>query len=128
MEDLIAIANALSGVFYIATADENQPHVRPFDGAAVVDGYLYIGTNNTKDVYKQIEKNPKVEIFSMEQGIVRFTAEAYPVDDKKLNEKAYTAIGKEYSDDCVALKLKNMRGVFTDSMGEKTNFIINAAD
>ena len=122
MEDTFAVANALSGVFYIATTDGDQPHVRPFDGAVIIDGHFYIGTNRKKDVFKQIEKNSKVEIFSMEQGLVRFVAEAFPVDDEKLNEEIYNALGKEYSDDAVALELKNAKGTFQDSMGEKTEF------
>ena len=123
--ELFKIAEALSGVFYIATTDKEQPHVRPFDGAVVFAGSVYIGTNKTKDVFKQIEKNPKVEIFSMENGVIRFTAEAYPVEDEAKNQEIYESLGKEYSDGCAALELKNMRGTFTDSMGEKSNFIIN---
>lgn len=120
--EIITIADALAGVFYIATSENGQPHVRPFDGAAVLDGKFYIGTNNSKAVFNQIKENPKVEIFSMEKGVVRFTAEAYPVDDDDLNKAAYEAIGKEYSDGCAALELKNLRGAFQDSMGMKTEF------
>lgn len=123
MEDIkFNIANALAGVYYIATTDGDQPHVRPFDGAVVFDGKFYIGTARTKDVFKQIEKNPKVEIFSMETGVVRFTAEAYAVAEDNLNEDIYSALGKDYNDNSVALELKNAKGTFTDSMGEKTEF------
>ena len=122
MEDTFSVANALSGVFYIATTDSDQPHVRPFDGAVIIDGHFYIGTDRQKDVFKQIEKNPKIEIFSMEQNLVRFTAEAFTVDDKKLNQEIYEALGKDFNDDSVALELKNAKGTFQDSMGEKTDF------
>ncbi len=124
--ELHKIVESLSGVFYIATTDGDQPHVRPFDGAVENSFSVYIGTNRQKDVFKQIEKNPKVEIFSMENGVIRFTAEAYPVEDEAKNQEIYESLGKEYSDGCVAIELKNMRGNFTDSMGEKTKFIINA--
>ena len=36
--DNYAIVDALSGVYYLATTENDQPHVRPFDGAAIVDG------------------------------------------------------------------------------------------
>jgi len=126
--ELYKITDALSGVYYIATTDGEQPHVRPFDGAVEFGGSIYIGTNRGKDVYKQILKNPKVEIFGMENGVIRFTAEAYPVEDEAENQEIYEALGKDYSDGCAALQLKKMRGTFQDSMGEKTKFIINAAD
>ena len=49
----------LEGMFYIATTDGNQPHLRIFDAAGILDGHLYIGTKSNKQVYAQIEKNPK---------------------------------------------------------------------
>ena len=54
-----------SGVFYIATVDGDQPHVRPFGAVSEFEGKLYIITNNEKDVYKQIMNNPKVEVSCM---------------------------------------------------------------
>lgn len=44
-------------VFFIATAEGNQPRVRPFGVAEVVDGKLYLTTGRKKDVYQQIEAN-----------------------------------------------------------------------
>ena len=53
----------LEGMFYIATTEGDQPHLRIFDAAGILDGHLYIGTKSNKQVYAQIEKNPKVEIY-----------------------------------------------------------------
>ena len=41
------------GAFFIATADGDQPHVRPFGVSEIIDGRLYIMTGKVKDVYKQ---------------------------------------------------------------------------
>lgn len=55
-----------TGIFYIATLDEDgQPRVRPFGSVVDINGSVYICTNNTKDVYKQMIKNNKVEICGM---------------------------------------------------------------
>lgn len=51
--------------FYLATTEDDQPHVRPFGAVMEWDGKTYICTNNKKDVYKQILQNPKVEISAM---------------------------------------------------------------
>jgi uncharacterized pyridoxamine 5'-phosphate oxidase family protein len=62
------IVNALkkNGVFFVGTVDENgQPQVRPFSSVAEINGDLYICTNNTKDVYHQLQNNPKVALTSM---------------------------------------------------------------
>ena len=50
------------GTFYLATDDNGQPRVRPFGAVAEFKGKLYITTNNQKDVYHQMLKNPKVEM------------------------------------------------------------------
>ena len=71
----------LEGIFMIATIEGDQPHVRPFDAAGILDGKLYIGTKNNKKVFAQIKNNPKVEIYAKHDilGTLRITAEAYPV-------------------------------------------------
>ncbi len=53
------------GVFYIATMDGDQPRVRPFGAVCEFEGKLYFITANTKNVYKQLVANPKVEISAM---------------------------------------------------------------
>lgn len=50
------------GTYYLATVEDGQPRVRPFGTINVFDGKLYIQTGKVKEVSKQIQKNPKVEI------------------------------------------------------------------
>lgn len=56
------------GVYYLATVDGDQPRVRPFGTATVFEGKLYIQTGKKKDVSKQIQNNPKVEICAFGDG------------------------------------------------------------
>lgn len=66
-----------SGTFYLATDDEGQPRVRPFGAVAEFEGKIYIVTNNQKNVYRQMIKNPKIEISAMNQGTwIRIEGEA----------------------------------------------------
>ena len=51
--------------FFIATADGDQPHVRPFGVSEIIDGRLYIMTGKVKDVYKQMAANGKFEICAL---------------------------------------------------------------
>ena len=48
--------------YYLATAEGDQPRVRPFGTALVYDGKLYIQTGKVKPVSKQLAANPKAEI------------------------------------------------------------------
>ena len=56
------------GVYYLATVEDDQPRVRPFGTAEIFENKLYIQTGKKKDVYKQIEKNNKVEICAFKDG------------------------------------------------------------
>lgn len=51
-----------AGTYYIATADGDQPRVRPFGTAHIFEGKLYIQTGKGKDVARQLAANPKVEL------------------------------------------------------------------
>ena len=54
--------------YYLATTEGDQPRVRPFGTIEVFEGHLYIQTGKSKDVFKQIEKNNKVEICAFNDG------------------------------------------------------------
>ena len=51
-----------AGVYFLATVDGDQPEVRPFGTAEIIEGKLYIQTGHVKNVAKQIAANPKVAI------------------------------------------------------------------
>lgn len=56
------------GVYYLATTEGDQPRVRPFGTAEIFEDHLYIQTGKSKNVSKQIEKNPKVELCGFKDG------------------------------------------------------------
>ena len=56
------------GVYYLATVDGDQPRVRPFGTVDIFEGRLYIQTGKVKDVSRQIQANPKVEICAFADG------------------------------------------------------------
>ena len=57
-----------AGTYYIATADGDQPRVRPFGTVDIFEGKLYIQTGLVKLVAKQMLENPKVELSAMHDG------------------------------------------------------------
>lgn len=56
------------GIYYLATIDGDKPRVRPFATTEIFDGHLYIQTGKSKNVYKQIEINPNVELCAFKDG------------------------------------------------------------
>lgn len=56
------------GTFYIATEEGDQPRVRPFGVVNIFEDKLYIQTGKSKNVSKQMQINPKVEICGFMDG------------------------------------------------------------
>lgn len=56
------------GVFYLATEEGDKPRVRPFGAVNIFEGKLYIQTGKTKNVSKQMQVNPNVEISGFANG------------------------------------------------------------
>ena len=56
------------GTYYLATAEGDQPRVRPFGTAHVFEGKLYIQTGKVKPVSHQMLSNPKIEICAFQKG------------------------------------------------------------
>jgi Pyridoxamine 5'-phosphate oxidase. len=56
------------GTYYLATVEGDQPRVRPFGTVDLFEGRLYIQTGKVKNVSKQIQANPKVELCACMDG------------------------------------------------------------
>ena len=54
--------------YYLATVEGDQPRVRPFGTVDVFEGKLYIQTGKIKNVSKQIQVNPKLEVCAFKDG------------------------------------------------------------
>lgn len=54
--------------YYLATADGDQPRVRPFGTATLFEGNIYMLTGKVKNVSKQIANNSKFEISAMDSA------------------------------------------------------------
>lgn len=55
-------------IFYIATIGDNKPKVRPFSSICEYDNHAYICTSNQKEIYKQLQENPYIELSGMYDG------------------------------------------------------------
>ena len=76
------------GTYYLATTEGDQPRVRPFGTVDIFEGKLYIQTGKSKDCFKQMIDNPKVEICAFGGGEwIRIAATV--VDDDRVEAKAH---------------------------------------
>ena len=67
MEEIVKFLKEC-GVYYLATVEDGKPRVRPFGTSEIFENKLYIQTGKKKDVYKQIEANPYVELCAFKDG------------------------------------------------------------
>ena len=113
------------GAYYVATIDGDQPRVRPFGTVLIFEGKLYIQTGKSKNVSKQMKKNPKIEICAVD-GPKWVRVEAVAVEDDRTVAKqkmldAYPQLKNMYSADdnnCQVLYLKDATATFYSFGGE----------
>ena len=80
------------GTYYLATADGDQPRVRPFGTIDLFDGRLTIQTGKVKEVSRQIMQNPKVEICAFDGSRwLRVAAKAVEVPEIAAQEHMLAA-------------------------------------
>ncbi len=89
-------------VFYLATVDGDQPHVRPLGFVMECGGKLAFCTSNEKPMCKQMAANPKVEIAACDSecNTLRICGKAVFATTPETQKKALEtmpSLGKMYS-------------------------------
>ncbi|MDR0850840.1 MAG: pyridoxamine 5'-phosphate oxidase family protein [Christensenellaceae bacterium] len=113
--------------FYVATIDGDQPRVRPFGVCEIIEDKLYFSTSNTKPFWKQITKNPNIEICAYDGQInyLRVSAKAIPdsrniVKDAMLKGNPHLEqIYKEYDKTVILFYISQATATFEDFNGKK---------
>ncbi len=107
------------GVYFLATVDGDQPRVRPFGTIDVFEDRLYIQMGKVKNVSKQIELNPKVELCAFKEGRwLRLSGELVRderVEAKKHMLDAFPSLRGMYDendDNTEVLYFRNAKAVF----------------
>ena len=80
---------------FFATVEDGKPKVRPFQFMFEEGGRFYFGTNNTKEVYRQLKTNPYAEFSSTAPKFawIRLSGEVKFTDDLKIKEKVIECSG-----------------------------------
>ena len=103
-EDMQRVCDFLkkTGCYFLAPVDGDQPQVRPFGTAEIIEGRLYIQTGHVKPVARQIAANPKVAICAYDgTQWLRITAtlvEDPRVEIKKAMLDAYPTLRAMYDE------------------------------
>lgn len=74
--------------FFIATAEKDQPHVRPFSSVTEFEGNLYLCCNNQKEVFRQLKANPKLELCGVSKEGSWLRVSGVAVEDDRIEARA----------------------------------------
>jgi len=109
-----------AGTYFVATADGDSPKVRPFGTVDIYKGKLGIQTGKKKEFFKQIEKNPKVELCAVNGGEwIRVSGELYADDSIEACEhmlEGYPQLRAMYAagdGNCVVLYFKSGKAIIS---------------
>ena len=82
-----------SGPYFFATADKDQPRVRPIGIFLKHNNRIYFHIGKQKDSYRQILVNPNVELVSIAKekdgGWIRITGRAVPDNNPELDKAVF---------------------------------------
>lgn len=94
-------------IFYLTTVDGDRPKCRPLGFHLLEGSDLYFGVGTFKDVYKEMQENPMVEIVaSKPDGFVRFYGRAVFEPDYAMA-------------DSIVAGNKFLQGIYNDETGYK---------
>ena len=77
-------------VFYLSTVDGDKPKVRPLGFHMLDENKIYFGVGTFKEVDKQMEKNPNIEIAAWNgEHFLRYYGTANLAKNEKIVEKTF---------------------------------------
>lgn len=106
-----------AGTFFLATADGNQPKVRPLGAHVELDGKVWFGVGTFKEVYMQLQTNPLVELVACKTDghWLRMTGKVVFSDDPKYAEAMLES-------------MPHLRNIYNEETGNKLGMFYIDAD
>lgn len=97
MSDIEKVSDYLSQakVFFLATVEGDKPKARPLGLHILHEDKIYFGVGDFKQVYRQMQENPNVEIVATTgEDILRYYGVAKFEDNKQVLEIAWKLLGE----------------------------------
>ena len=118
-----------TGVFFLATADGDQPKLRPLGAYLEMDGKVIFGVGNFKNVYKQLIANPKAEICAFNDGKwIRIVCELIPDDrvsakkDMLDKNESLRSMYNENDDNTIVFYMRNATATISSFTSDPETF------
>ena len=118
--------------FFLSTVDGDTPRCRPIGFKSLYEGQFYTGIGDFKEVYRQLQANPKVEIVACKKDghWLRYTGKAVFETDPKYAESSLEAMphlrniyNEETGNKLMMFHLEDATAVDIPMMGEGENLL-----
>lgn len=89
MNEILNILKENQVQYFATVGRDGKAKVRPFSFCFEMEGKLWFGTNNTKEVYKDLEQNPFVELAVVTSDMItlRLSGKVIFEDNRKVKEE-----------------------------------------
>ena len=89
MNEVLNILKENQVQFFATVGRDGKAKVRPFSFCFEMDDKLWFGTNSTKEVYKDLEQNPYIElaVVTSDMTTLRLSGKVVFEDSKKVKEE-----------------------------------------
>lgn len=120
-----------AGVFFMATADGDQPKLRPLGAHLEEDGKIIFGVGDFKAVYRQLQANPLTEIVACKKDghWLRYTGRVVFETDDRYADQMIKAFGldmiynEQTGNKLMTFHLEDASAVDIAVMGEGENLL-----
>ena len=122
-----------AGHFYLATCEQDGARVRPIKYTFVMDNKLVLVTSSKKEMFAQLQKNPKVEVARTAvdgSAYLRYKGTAELCKDEAVKAKiieAYPFFEKNFKENLVVFAITpEMAGIFPMKGGQAKTKVFSA--
>jgi len=122
-----------AGHFYLATCEQDGARVRPIKYTFLIDNKLVLATSSKKEMFTQLQKNPKVEVARTANdgsAYLRYKGVAELCQDEAVRTKvveAYPFFEKTYKEHLVFFTIApEMVGIFPMKGGQPKTKVFSA--
>lgn len=113
--------------FFLATLEGDQPRVRPFGFFMRYEGKLYLGTNETKPSFKQLQENPKFELSAVNEKMEWIRLSGKAVFDKHPDTRTHAFMVAPYLEEMYAGPDSPVLALFYVEDGEATIYSLEGS-
>lgn len=118
-----------ANVYYLATVENDQPHVRTYGTSLLFDDQLYIMAFNHTAAIDQLRANPKAEIAAFKGKQLRLTCKLHEDARQELKDAmvakmpSLKSMAGEHNQNFIMLRITDATAIISDLAGNSDTYV-----